>query len=121
MKLFVISLFILAALAATVFLTARYAATSLDGLIAAVDALTPDESRAEDDTAQIRRAWKRAEKYYCLAIDRRELDTIDGLLAELHGAARAKNREEILIVREQLRAALERLKREVRPDFRYLL
>ncbi len=121
MKLFIISLLLLAALTVTVVLTARYATASLDALILRAEALTPDGSTAEKASAEVRRAWERAEKFYSLAIDRRELAAIDGLFAELDGAAAARDREAILIAREKLCAALKRMRDEVRPPLSHLL
>ena len=121
MKLFIVALLLLAALVATVALTARNAVASLDRLIKRAEALQPDGNSAEEAVANIRHAWKRAEKFYSLAIDRRELAALDSLFAELGGAAAARDREEILIVREKLCAALRRMREEVHPSMSHLL
>ena len=68
----------------------------------------------------VRRAWYKAEKFYSLAMDRRDLSTIDSHLAELSGAALSGNRDMTLIAREKLIAALERIREEVRPRISHL-
>ncbi len=120
MKALVVSLIILTALTLGVFVCAHRAAESLDTLIEAVNELTPDGDAAEKGAREVRRAWRSAEKFYSLAIDRRELETIDLLLAAMEGAAKAGDREELIIIREQLSASLWQMRREVRPDFRHL-
>ncbi len=120
MKLFFISLLILVALTAMILITSRHANDSLDGLIRQLEDLSPDDAALGERVDGICRMWEKAEKFYSLAMDRRDLAAIDSHLSELRGAALAGNRDMMLISREKLIAALERIREEVRPEISHL-
>ena len=116
MKLFVISLLILALLAATVHLTSRHASDALERLTDALGDAPTDAEKVDG----IRRRWETDEKFFSLILDRRELSAIDSHIAELEGAVRAGNRDMILIAHKKLTAALKGVRTELRPTIAHL-
>ena len=120
MRTFIVSLLILIALTVMIFTVSAIANNSLGTLVRQIEKIEPDDAALTETVSSIRRAWTRAEGFYNISMDRRDISAIDDHFAELQGAAEAGDRNTLLITKQRLLAAIARIREEVHPNLSHL-